>query len=437
MYTKRADSSIRICLIKDPGEAEYYSDVIVRNHYLKSSAYKRGRTIVHVARSGREDLGILTWEAGTRQWFGKRDRLIGWTAEQKGKRLKYCIENVRFLMLKQGEQNLASHILSLSVGRLSEDAQALYGHDVVLAETFVDLSRGYEGTCYKAAGWLDAGLTAGGHGREDWSKKHYFVKELKKDATAKLRAPELSPSDTVNPRQKVLFLEQLDVVSLKLRLETIPDFRKHVGRYPLVPLLALIIAAVLAGASDVMAIYRWISSLSAEFLKSLGCRQAPSHTTLWRVLTGIEHSVLQKELCEWLAEQSKKCYVASALRQICLDGKTLRASSKARGSQLHLVTMIEAISKTIMAQQLTDEKSNEIPKVAEMLEQTPLDAQTLVTADALNTQDKTAEVVQKKTAITSSPSKIISPTCERQLSKKLRLKVGLNRTLRQIVCMDG
>ena len=437
MNTKTKDDSIRVIRIKDPGEAEYYSDMLVREHYLKSSAYKRGRTIVQVARSGREDVAILTWEAGTRQWFGKRDKIIGWTVEQKDKRLKYCIENVRFLMLRQGEQNLASHILALALERLSMDAQDLYGHDVVWAETFVDLSRGYEGTCYKAAGWLDAGLTAGGHGRENWSKKHYLVKELKKDAAAKLRAPELSSSDTVNPRQKVLFLEQLDIESLKLRLEAIPDFRKHVGRYPLVPLLALIIAAVLAGASDVMAIYRWISALSTEFLKSLGCRQAPSHTTLWRVMTGIRHAALQKELCEWLAEQSKKCYVASALRHICLDGKTLRASSKVQGSQLHLVTMIEAVSKTIMAQQLTDDKSNEIPKVAEMLEQTPLDAQTLVTADALNTQDKNAAIIQKKTPVTSLPSKIINPTYERRLSKIPRLKVGLNRTLRRIVRMDA
>jgi len=105
-----------------------------------------------------------------------------------------------------------------------------------------------------------------------------------------------------------------------------------------------------SGASDAKTIQRWIASLSSEFLKSLGCRQAPSHTTIWRVLTEVDHGALQKELCGWLAEQFKKLHVALALKQLCLDGKTLRSASKVHGSQLHLVTMIEAISKTVMEQ---------------------------------------------------------------------------------------
>ena len=432
MYTKRCDDAIRIHLIRNLGEAELYSDILTRRHYLENSAYNRN-TIVHVARRGRKDVAILTWECGTRHRFGKRDRLIGWTAEQKAQRLQYCIENRRFLMLVEGETNLASHILALSTARLALDATAKYGHDVVLAETFVDSSRGLEGTCYRAAGWVDAGLTSGGHGRETWSRKLYFVKELKQDALVKLRAPELSSSDTTNPRQSVLFLEQLDIAGLKARLETIPDYRVRTGNYQLVTLLALIMAAILGGASDAKAIYRWIASLSVDFLKSLGCRQAPSYTTVWRVLTKVGHAALQKELCGWLADQSKNLHVAPDIKHLCLDGKTLRTASKAHGSQLHVVTMIEAVSKTIMEQRLTDDKSNEIPKVVEILEAAPIDAQTIVTADAMHTQHKTAETIQKKTATTSSRSKRIKPTCAEQSLTTLRLRPGLNRTLQRIV----
>jgi hypothetical protein len=57
-----------------------------------------------------------------------------------------------FLMLETGNTNLASHILAKSVARLSVDAQAMWGHDVLLAETFADTDRGMEGTSYKAAG---------------------------------------------------------------------------------------------------------------------------------------------------------------------------------------------------------------------------------------------------------------------------------------------
>lgn len=432
MYTKRSDDTVRIHLIKDPGEAEVYSDILTRRHYLASSAYNRN-TIVHVARRGRMDVAILTWERETRHRFGTRDQLIGWTRGQKEQRHRYCIENRRFLMLEEGSTNLASHILAQSVGRLGEDARGHYGHDVLLAETFVDPSRGYEGTCYKGAGWTEVGLTKGGHGRESWSKKLYFVKELKQDALVKLRAPELSAADTTNPRQSVLFLEQLDIKGLKERLEKVPDYRKNLSCYSLVTLLALIVAAVLCGATNAKEVSRWVSSLSLEFLKTLGCRRAPSHTTLWRVITNIGHTALCQALCGWLAEQSKGLHIAPEFRHLCLDGKTLRAGSKAHGSQLHVVTMIEAISKTIMDQRLTDNKSNEIPKVVEMLRDTPIDAETVVTADAMHTQRKTADTIQKKTVGTHSPSKTISPTCAKRSLMTLPHKPGLSRTLRRIM----
>ena len=79
------NTPISIKLISEPGEIEFYSDLITRQHYLESSQINRN-TIVHVARRGREDVGVLTWEPGVRRWFGMRDRLIGWTDDQRGQR---------------------------------------------------------------------------------------------------------------------------------------------------------------------------------------------------------------------------------------------------------------------------------------------------------------------------------------------------------------
>ena len=42
----------------------------------------------------------------------------------------------------------------------------------------------------------------GGRGPQEWSKKHYFIKELKREALSKLKAPELSASDIENPRRQ-------------------------------------------------------------------------------------------------------------------------------------------------------------------------------------------------------------------------------------------
>lgn len=91
-----------------------------------------------------------------------------------------------------------------------------------------------------------------------------------------------------------------------------------------------------------------------------------------------------------------KTYVAEGVKQFCLDGKALRAASKANGSKLHVVTMIEAVSRTVLDQRMTDAKSNEIPKVQEILQDAPIDANVVVTTDALNTQYKTADIIQKK-----------------------------------------
>ena len=67
----------------------------------------------------------------------------------------------RFLLLPWVRvPGLASHLLALSVRRLSADWQRRYGHAVGLTETFVEDAR-FAGTAYQAAGWLRLGQTTG------------------------------------------------------------------------------------------------------------------------------------------------------------------------------------------------------------------------------------------------------------------------------------
>lgn len=414
MYTKKSENPVQIKLIRDPGERDLYSDKVARNHYLGSSQIKRD-TLVHVARRGREDIAVITWEPGTRHWFGLRDKLIGWTENQKKTRLKYCFENRRFLMLVE-EKNLASQVLSKSTTRLVEDAERVFGHECMLVETFVDPSKKFEGTCYKAAGWTDAGMTQGGRGADTRSPKRYFVKELKNHALAKLKAPELTPSDTVNPRQSVLSLETFDIQGLKKRLDAVPDPRRHKGWFPLSSLLALTIAAVISGESTISDIHRWISDLSTELLKSLGCRKSPSYSVIRSTLVNIDHQILSVVLCQWLTEQESKIHIDKRIKILSLDGKRLRAASSAGGSDIHILELIDSVTQVVKAQIKVSDKENEIPRAREILSREFLDAETIVTADALHTQKKTAGIILKKTLTTSSQLKTI-----RKTSKKLSL----------------
>jgi len=396
------DHNLKIELITDPGEREFYSDILTRHHYLSSSAVNRN-TLIHVARIGRGDVAVITWEPQVVSWFNMRDELIGWTPEQKAERLKYCAHNRRFLMFSD-TKNLASQVLSLSLKRLASDADKIFGHDVLLAETFVDPERGNDGTCYKAAGWHEVGLTQGGRGKQVRSRKLYFVKELKKDGLAKLKSPNLSPADTSNPRQSTLFLERLNLCSLRSKLEAVPEYLKTKGNNPLAGMLALITAAVLSGETSASGIYRWINSLSRELRITVGCYGKISLTTVWRILTSVDNQAFTEQLCGWLKENAKKIHVDDSLKVISLDGKCLRGASKARGVELHVLSLIDAVT-TVLHNQIPIEKDkeHEIPAAQQVLEATDLDANTIVLADALHTQRKTAEIIVKKTLITCSP----------------------------------
>ncbi|PYS25869.1 MAG: IS4 family transposase [Acidobacteria bacterium] len=148
--------------------------LLKRYHYLGSGSL-RGAQMRYVVTSARwGHLGVLTFSSGT--WaLGDRDKYIGWCENARRANLQQVVCNDRFLILPTVHvQNLASHVLALTLLRLPEDWQQRYAVRPVLAETFVDPSR-FEGTCYKAANWNKVGQTAG---RRDGVAKTIFLHEL-------------------------------------------------------------------------------------------------------------------------------------------------------------------------------------------------------------------------------------------------------------------
>ena len=98
-------------------------------------------------RGDEEWVALLGWGSAALK-SSPRDTWIGWSSEQRMRRLKYVVNNSRFLVLPGIHvRNLASRTLSLNVKRLSSDWQAIYGHSLLLGETFVDQSL-CAGTCY-------------------------------------------------------------------------------------------------------------------------------------------------------------------------------------------------------------------------------------------------------------------------------------------------
>lgn len=99
---------------------------------------------------------------GAAAWkVADRDRFIGWSVAQRRQGLQRITNQQRFLILPWVRvAHLASHVLALALKRLSGDWLKRYGHPVWLVETFVEEDR-FEGTAYRAAGWLRVGRTAG------------------------------------------------------------------------------------------------------------------------------------------------------------------------------------------------------------------------------------------------------------------------------------
>ena len=134
---------------------------LLRQHHYRGFHGAVGENVQYLAKDvqGRE---VAVMVFGAAAWkVAVRDEFIGWSVAQRQQHLSAIANQQRFLILPWVRvPHLASHLLALAAGRLSENWQARYGHPVWLLETFVEVER-FAGTAYKAAGWRELGLTTG------------------------------------------------------------------------------------------------------------------------------------------------------------------------------------------------------------------------------------------------------------------------------------
>lgn len=152
-------------------ESKIWFALLDRYHYLGSGPLC-GAQIRYVVKSASHGyIGALAFSSAC--WAIKaRDQYIGWTEAARRENLQRLVCNDRFLIVPTVRvENLASHVLSLALRRLSKDWQQRYQVRPVAVETFVDPSR-FEGTCYRAANWTYVGDTSG---RRDGVAKKIFL----------------------------------------------------------------------------------------------------------------------------------------------------------------------------------------------------------------------------------------------------------------------
>jgi len=404
--------TITVELTQGPQEEDRWNQLIRQHHYLKEHRMV-GESLRYVIKQDGKWIGLLGWSSAAYH-LRPRDAWIGWTVAQRqaGRHLLAC--NARFALLGAKGQvpNLASQSLSLNLQRLSADWQARYGHPIALVETYVDPQR-FEGTCYRAANWIEIGVTQGfGRSRLEFYQLHQhpkaiFVYPLVASAREVLSAPVMPPAWA--PYRKEASCQHYPLSgkqtqSLLEALGKLKDPRRHRGwrHRQVASIVAIATAAMIAGNNSLIDIGEFSQALNQNQLRSLRasrCRKtgkllAPSETTIRRVLQRLEPQPLDKIITDWLRSHLQDL----GIEALAIDGKSARTAAKINGQPLQLFGALDAHTQLFCRQIQIPAKTNEIPALKELLQDLDLRG-TLVSADALHTQTATAaHLVEDKKA---------------------------------------
>jgi predicted transposase YbfD/YdcC len=199
-------------------------------------------------------------------------------------------------------------------------------------------------------------------------------------------------------------------------LAQVPDPRKRRGRrHGLAGLLAVGIAAVIAGSRSFAAIGQWAADAGPEALAVLGAARGPAEeSTFRRAFALVSADVLDRVLGAWLHTRAVQ---AGGRLVIAIDGKTVRGAKDKTGKAPHLVAALAHGIGAVLGQVAVDAKSNEIPAVRELLKAFASLAGAVITIDAMHTQADTAQVILGQGADYVMTVKANMPTLHRKLKK--------------------
>jgi predicted transposase YbfD/YdcC len=189
------------------------------------------------------------------------------------------------------------------------------------------------------------------------------------------------------------------VTSLYCALQALPDPRRNQGkRYSLAVILCLVILAKLAGEQTMSGVTEWVRHRGTELAQRLGLRRArmPCQTTYSNVLAKVDgkrlDAILRAFFIRWEAE-SRCGAEPSRLQtpagqadhaQLALDGKTIRATSRAP-HPVHQLECYEVATGIVLWHCNVGQKENEISALKPLLTPEWVRGR-ILTLDAMHTQ---------------------------------------------------
>lgn len=172
-------------------------------------------------------------------------------------------------------------------------------------------------------------------------------------------------------------------------LGEVEDRRGRKGRqYQLRSVLGIAIAAMLAGANDLRAIYRWGRRLKPEALVQFDIAngKAPCHATYHYVFRSLDADALSRALGRFAIADAEPGHIA-------IDGKTLRGSRRLDARAIHVLAAFSTDLGAVIGDLVVEPDQNEITAAMALLKGLPLDG-AVITGDAIFTQRELCRVIR-------------------------------------------
>src|SRR5215208_5618002 len=177
------------------------------------------------------------------------------------------------------------------------------------------------------------------------------------------------------------------------RLEALPDQRTLKGRrYSLAAIVGISLAAMLSGANDLMAIFRWGRRLTPKGLAAFGIGhgRAPCHATYHYVFRSIAVAALERAL--------RGSVPSGSAGHVAIDGKRLRGSQSANSPGIHVLQAFSTRLQASIGALTVPPDSAEVVEAIALLKDLPIGAGDVVTGDAAFTYRPIIEAIRAEIA---------------------------------------
>lgn len=189
----------------------------------------------------------------------------------------------------------------------------------------------------------------------------------------------------------------------------------------MVEAIVMVVCAVIAGCDVWEDIADFCRVKEAWLREKLGLELkngVPSHDTFARIFQRMDPKEFEEGFRSWVSA----CCTGCEKQTVSIDGKTIRGSRENGKKAIHMVSAWASETRLVLGQIATDEKSNEITAVPELLELLDIEG-CVVTADAMSCQTAIVATITNKKADYVLQLKENQPTMHQEAEQYMKAAI--------------